>query len=123
MEWWRSLGRSTTPSVERTLNSGDRGRQAVPLDQREGTAAPCRVVVVGEIRFYRESLAAFLAGTDGIAVKGAAASDSEAAPFFVDGEPVIVLLDVAYPSDIEAVRRVRSLAPNAQVIALGLPEL
>jgi two-component system, NarL family, nitrate/nitrite response regulator NarL len=81
------------------------------------------VVVVGEIRFYRESLAAFLANTDGIAVKGTAASDSEAAPFLVDAMPVIVLLDVANPSDIEAVRRMRSVAPNAQVIALGLPEM
>jgi two-component system nitrate/nitrite response regulator NarL len=79
--------------------------------------------VVGEIRFYRESLAAFLADTDSIALEGTASSASEAAPFFAGGEAVIVLLDVAFPSDIEAVRRIRSLAPNARVIALGLPEL
>jgi two-component system, NarL family, nitrate/nitrite response regulator NarL len=87
------------------------------------TPEPCPVFVIGEIRFYRESLAAFLADRAGLAVRGTAASATEAASLFENDGAPIVLLDVAHPADLNGVRQIRSVAPHAQVIALGLPEL
>jgi DNA-binding NarL/FixJ family response regulator len=84
---------------------------------------PCPVCVVGEIRFYRESLGRFLAEQDGIVVLGTAAEIAELAGSLAVGEPPIVLLDVGGAGDIDTVRLIRATAPGARVIVLGLPEL
>jgi two-component system, NarL family, nitrate/nitrite response regulator NarL len=54
-----------------------------------------RLLVVTGIRFYREGLAAVLAGRSGIAACGAAHDAAEARGLIADDPPDVVLLDVA----------------------------
>jgi DNA-binding NarL/FixJ family response regulator len=87
------------------------------------TAASCPVFVVGEIRFYRESLERFLAEQEGIVVLGTAADATQVRSGLLMGEPVTVLLDVGRAEDVKKVREIREVLPVARVIALGVPEL
>jgi DNA-binding NarL/FixJ family response regulator len=86
------------------------------------TASPCRVVLVSETRFYRECLARFLALAEGIEVLGTTRDVADAAVLAEGDEPVIVLVDVARPSEVSRVRLIRALAKNTQVLVLGVPE-
>ena len=66
-------------------------------------AAPLQttlVAVIAAIRFYRESLARYLADMDGITVLGSAGTPVEAEVLLEQAESAIVLFDVARVSDI-----------------------
>jgi DNA-binding NarL/FixJ family response regulator len=88
-------------------------------DQKPSTS----VAVIGATRFYRESLARFLAEGDGITFLGTAATPAEAAGLLAGSETAIVLFDVVRTSDLRAIHLVREVAPGARIVALGLPEL
>lgn len=86
-------------------------------------AAPdVRVLVVGEVRMYREGLAKALAAEEGVAVTGtlerlpADAAELEALA------PDVVLLDVSSPEALPAVRRVTASVPGLRVVALGVTD-
>ena len=81
------------------------------------------VAVIAAIRFYRESLARYLADMDGITVLGSAGTPVEAEVLLERAESAIVLFDVARVNDIGLIHLVREAAPGARIIALGLPEL
>jgi DNA-binding NarL/FixJ family response regulator len=80
------------------------------------------VLVVSEIRLYREGIAAFLARTS-LNAAGAAANLGEAADLAARLAPDVVLVDMATADALDVVRRVRAAAPAAKVVALTVSEL
>lgn len=80
-----------------------------------------RIVIVGEIRLYRDGLAEFLGRTAGFEVVGCASDRLEAFDLLRTHYPDIILLDMATQGSHDAVRVMKELAPQAPVIALGVP--
>jgi len=79
------------------------------------------LVILSDIRFLREGLAAVLT-RDGAFVVGVAATLDEALAATAVQSPPIILVDTALPDGRAAVARLRQLAPLAQTVALALSE-
>ena len=106
------------PDVQRTsalprpdLSRVDRSDDAIP------------VVVVGDVRFYREGLARFLDDRVGFVVIGTAATLPDAIALLVHAERAIVLLDVVWAEDAAWAREIAAAVPGTRVLALGVPEI
>ena len=81
-----------------------------------------RVLIVAEIRLYREGLAAMLrAESEGIDVVATAAGADDAVRGLRDLSPDIVLLDMA-PDNAWLVRALEAAVPGTRVVALAVPE-
>ena len=89
----------------------------------EGSPLPIRVVVFAEVRLYREGLASVLAHEENIEIVAALAEPPGDMAPVADLSPDIVLLDVAAPAALAAVRTLALELPSAKVIALAVPEL
>ena len=77
-------------------------------------------LVVGDIRLYREGLASALASDERIRVVGTA-RDAQAALEQVSHLPVdIVLIDIAMPGALEAIRVLSEVDVTSKVVALAL---
>lgn len=78
-----------------------------------------RVLVLADVRMYREGLASALGHEPGLKVVGALPRP----PHDLDRlEPDIVLYDVSRPGALETVRRLRRSAPSAKVVVVAVPE-
>ena len=82
-----------------------------------------RVVIVADIRLYREGLAEILGRQSGITVVGTAADWPQSLARVRELEPHVVLLDMAMPDSVLAVRSLAAAAPGAKVVALAVPEV
>lgn len=81
-----------------------------------------RVLIVAEIRLYREGLAAMLrAESEGIEVVATAAGADDAVRALRELAPDIVLLDMA-PDNAWLVRALDAAVPGTRVVALAVPE-
>jgi DNA-binding NarL/FixJ family response regulator len=80
------------------------------------------VVILSDIRFFREGLVEVLGRHSGLSVLGDAAELGEAFEAFLALLPDIVLIDTGFPQGLSAVRLTRLLAPGACVVALALAE-
>jgi two-component system, NarL family, nitrate/nitrite response regulator NarL len=81
-----------------------------------------RVLIVAEIRLYREGLAAMLrAESAGIDVVATAAGADDAVRGLRELSPDIVLLDMA-PDNAWLVRALEAAVPGTRVVALAVPE-
>ena len=81
-----------------------------------------RVLIVAEIRLYREGLAAMLrAESEGIDVVATAAGADDAVRGLRELSPDIVLLDMA-PDNAWLVRALEAAVPGTRVVALAVPE-
>ena len=76
-------------------------------------------LIVGDIRLYREGLAQVLRDQPYIAVVGTASDPESAIRKVADLLPEVVLLDTAMPKALQTARRIRAIAPDASIIALG----
>jgi two-component system nitrate/nitrite response regulator NarL len=81
-----------------------------------------RVLVVVELRLYREGLAELLDAYDDIVVVGAAGGDHRVLYETRHLRPDVVVVDMAIVDNIRVIRAVVRRAPAVKVIALGLPE-
>jgi DNA-binding NarL/FixJ family response regulator len=81
-----------------------------------------RVAIVAEVRLYREGLARSLDRIAGLAVVGAAADRDGALDLVARRNPHVVLVDLAAPDGIGAVRAVASTAAAPKVVALVVSE-
>lgn len=79
-------------------------------------------LIVSEVRFLRDSLAEILVRIPRIRVCGQAATLPEALAAARSAQPGILLLDGAFPGGPESAVHLCSVAPNANVIALGVCE-
>jgi two-component system NarL family response regulator len=82
------------------------------------------VLVVDDHRIVRDGLVKIIAGESDIVVVGAAATGEEAVAAYDAHRPDVVLMDLRLPgmSGVEAIREIRTRAPDARVIVLTMYE-
>lgn len=81
-----------------------------------------RLLIVTDVRFYREGLAELLARAPNLRVTATAASADDALARLHQECPEVVLLDTAMPNALGIASQVTSSARGAKVIALALRE-
>ena len=81
-----------------------------------------RVVIVADIRLYREGVARVLARHPRIRVVGAADGATSVEQLLANGRTDVVLLDMATANSTSLIRTLAAAAPDVKVIALGLSE-
>ncbi len=85
---------------------------------------PVRIFVVDDHAIVRAGVTMLLRAQDGFEVVGEAESGEEALERVADSGAQVVLLDLSLPglSGIETARRLRTLAPEARLVALSMHE-
>jgi two-component system, NarL family, nitrate/nitrite response regulator NarL len=81
-----------------------------------------RVLIIAELRLYREGLAELLDAREEIAVVATYARGDEAVADIEGLLPDVVLVDMAMIDNIETIRALVRRAPSVRILALGLPE-
>jgi len=80
------------------------------------------VLIVSEIRLYREGLAELLARRDSLCVTGTATQADEALHKACELNPQAVILDQSLPEGLMLSRALAQVRPDIRVVALGVPE-
>lgn len=81
-----------------------------------------RILVVGDIRLYREGLAALLDRDQRFTVVGSASHPDGLVETITTTQADVLLIDMAMPSALEAVRAICKISPELKVVALAMPE-
>jgi DNA-binding NarL/FixJ family response regulator len=81
-----------------------------------------RVVIVGEMRLYREAISQVLARHPRIRVTGSTAGSAKAEHLLAQCRTDVVLVDMATADSLAIIRALVAGAPDVNVIALGLAE-
>jgi two-component system nitrate/nitrite response regulator NarL len=81
-----------------------------------------RVLIVADIRLYREGLVQILAAEPRLKVVGAAAELQTALQLVAQQATDVALVDMVMPHSIAAVRGIAATAPGVKVVALGIRE-
>jgi two-component system nitrate/nitrite response regulator NarL len=87
----------------------------------EPSQEPVRVLLVTDVRLYRELLAAALADEGGIELAGSAPCDVAAMAVGMF-EPDVVVVDTASVSVPEGLRALAAALPEARMVAVGVPD-
>ena len=85
-------------------------------------AAMIRVLIVSDIRLYRDGLARILDGEPRLDVVGIAADLPEAVRLSSERAAEVALVDMALPHSVGAVRDLAAGAPTLKIVALGVHE-
>jgi DNA-binding NarL/FixJ family response regulator len=93
-----------------------------PLGGERASEEAVRILLVTDIRLYREGIESVLAGRAGIEVVAAASARGEAVELAGRLRPEIALVDVAMPDAVEGVRAIRRAAPGVKILALTVAE-
>jgi DNA-binding NarL/FixJ family response regulator len=80
------------------------------------------VVILADIRLYREGLADVLHRQSSIRVVGTASGDREGVACVRDAAPDVALVDMAMLDSASVVRSLAGTAPEVKVLALAVPE-
>jgi DNA-binding NarL/FixJ family response regulator len=80
------------------------------------------VLVVCDVRIYREGLAEALGRAGRFEVVGASRDVVEATTLIRESAPEVVLLDMAMPDSLDAVGAITEAAPDSGLVALAVPE-
>jgi two-component system, NarL family, nitrate/nitrite response regulator NarL len=80
------------------------------------------VLIVSEVRLYREGLAELLARRGTLHVIGTAIHTADALTRACELEPAIVVLDYAAADSLSFSRALTQVRPDIRVVALGLPD-
>jgi DNA-binding NarL/FixJ family response regulator len=80
------------------------------------------VVILADIRLYREGLADVLGRHDSIRVVGTASGNQEDVASVRDLAPDVALVDMAMLDGVSVVRSLAETAPAVKVLALAVPE-
>ena len=86
------------------------------------TAPRITTIIVSEVCFLRESLAAALSCYPTVDLKAQSASPAEALRVAQEIRPAILLLDVAFPHPLAAAANFVALVPGCAVVALAIVE-
>jgi two-component system, NarL family, nitrate/nitrite response regulator NarL len=81
-----------------------------------------RVLLVSDIRLYREGVEAALVRHGGVEVVGAAAGQREALALAARTVPNVALVDTTMPDSVACIRELRSALPDVQAVALTVAE-
>jgi two-component system, NarL family, nitrate/nitrite response regulator NarL len=80
------------------------------------------VLIVCDVRIYREGLADVLGRADQVYVVGAARDAPEAVGWAERASPEVVLIDMAMPRSLEVVGAITVTAHDTRIVALSMPE-
>ena len=80
------------------------------------------MLVVSDVRLYRDGLSEILAGEPRLQVVGAAADAASAARLAAEYRPDVALVDMAMPQSHTAVSTIAAATPGVKVVALGVHE-
>lgn len=80
------------------------------------------VLIVSDVRLYREGLAEMLVREDRVKVVGTSATALEALGAVAASSPTVVLLNVAIEDGIPLARAIRASHPAVKVVALAVPD-
>jgi two-component system, NarL family, nitrate/nitrite response regulator NarL len=86
--------------------------------------APCiRLLILADVRLYREGMSQSLASKSGIAVTGAASNLDEAIDQARATSPDVIIVDMATRDSLSAVRALQKHLPAIRVIGFGVEEV
>lgn len=81
------------------------------------------VLIVGDIRLYRDGLARLLDRDDRVKVVGTAPGLEHAMEWIRKSQPRVVLLDLAMPDSLTAAKAILAEWPDVRIVALAVPEV
>ena len=81
-----------------------------------------RVLIVGDIRLYRDGLALVLSDAETVEIVGRAGSLPRAVDVALDLQPDVVLLDMAMADSIATIEGLTAAVPSVRTVALAVPE-
>lgn len=81
-----------------------------------------RLLVASDIRLFRDGLAALLSREDRFTIVGAAALATELGEAVLTTQPEVVLVDMAMPDALDAVRTIVKQHPTVKVVTVGLSD-
>jgi two-component system nitrate/nitrite response regulator NarL len=91
------------------------------VERADGSRASVRVLLVGDVRLYRELLACALEDEDGIELAGSAPGDVAAMAVGMF-EPVVVVVDANSVAAPHGMRALAAALPEATIVAVGVQE-
>ena len=100
----------------------DESPMAPPTAERSPIESSVRVMVLADVRLYREGLANLVGSHDNLILVGAGAVDGGATEHVASCRPDIVLLDVEAVCSTTIVRDLQRLDPRIRVIAYGVQD-
>jgi two-component system, NarL family, nitrate/nitrite response regulator NarL len=111
--------------VEAGNEEASNQRQAIRCcGVRDGASTDVtRIVIVSEIRLYREGLADMLRGESEIDVVATASGADDTVRALRALAPDVVLIDMAIPDNVWLVRALVAAVPGTRVVALAVPEV
>jgi DNA-binding NarL/FixJ family response regulator len=92
------------------------------MTPRDRLGAPIRVVIVADVRLYREGLSSTLRGYPCLNIVGTAATRVDATLSLPDLRPDVVIIDTAMPESIDLIRDLRLQMPATDLIAFAVDE-
>jgi DNA-binding NarL/FixJ family response regulator len=94
------------------------------MDEHRSAAgqAPRSILILSDIRFFREGLAEILKHNGVFGLVSLSADLDEAIFVATDTKPEIILVDASLPDGLRAVARLDDLVPLSKVVALALAE-
>jgi DNA-binding NarL/FixJ family response regulator len=109
-------------------SQGLRTRGAIVSDTHSARALnpdvrPITLVVVSDVRLYREGIAAALGHRATIAVVGTAGSVAEALRQIGSSDPDVVVFDMATHDSLDGVRTLAASMPHCKIVAFAVDEL
>ena len=93
-----------------------------PLEEEGAPRTVTRVLLVADIRLYREGTESVLADREPVEVVGAARDADEAVELAAGLQPDIALVDVAMADAVAGVRAIRRAVPGVKILALTVAE-
>jgi two-component system, NarL family, nitrate/nitrite response regulator NarL len=84
---------------------------------------PLRLLIIADVRLYREGIRAGLLNRTEFSVIEAASNAEEALGLTVVTHPDIVIVDMATRQSLTVIRKIRHHLPNAHVVGFGVEEV
>jgi DNA-binding NarL/FixJ family response regulator len=85
--------------------------------------AAVRLLIVADVRLYREGLHAGLAGRSDFDVVGSAATVEEALRLITSARPHVIIIDMATRQSLKIIRTMRCHDPGISIIGFGVDEM
>ena len=92
-------------------------------DAAESLGNAVRLVIVADVRLYREGMLASLSNRPPFLVVGAAATVEEAVRVATTACPHVAIVDMATRDRLTVVRSIRDAAPSVHIVGFGVEEI